>query len=227
MRLFSKISQVVFVTTVVVSTTLPFSPVCEARSEYWEQRVSLFDSIPVRPGDIVFLGNSITDGGEFSELFEMENIKNRGISSDVISGVRERLDQVTRNNPAKIFLLIGINDVSHNLTADRLAKEYEQLVKEIKLKAPETRLYLQSVMPVNNDFRRYKNLIGKEQVILDFNDKIKIIADTYDAVYIDLWPALSDKKTGKLIKAFTNDGLHLLGSGYKAWAEILYPYITE
>lgn len=211
----------------LLAATLPSAVSASPRSEYWEQKVTLFNIIPVEPGDIVFLGNSITDGGEFSELFDDITIKNRGISSDVISGVIERLYQVVDHSPSKIFLLIGINDVSHNLSVDRLAEEYGKLVREIREKAPDTRLYLQSVMPINNDFGRYRNLKGKESTVVRFNERIKEIASVNGAVYVDLWPALADPSTGKLKKEFTNDGLHLLGKGYKAWADAIRPLVKE
>lgn len=211
----------------LLAATLPSAVSASPRSEYWEQKVTLFNIIPVEPGDIVFLGNSITDGGEFSELFDDITIKNRGISSDVISGVIERLYQVVDNSPSKIFLLIGINDVSHNLSVDRLAEEYGKLVREIREKAPDTRLYIQSVMPINNDFGRYRNLKGKESTVVRFNERIKEIASVNGAVYVDLWPALADPSTGKLKKEFTNDGLHLLGKGYKAWADAIRPLVKE
>lgn len=211
----------------LLAATLPLAVSASPRSEYWEQKVTLFNIIPVEPGDIVFLGNSITDGGEFSELFDDITIKNRGISSDVISGVMERLYQVVDHSPSKIFLLIGINDVSHNLSVDRLAEEYGKLVREIREKAPDTRLYLQSVMPINNDFGRYRNLKGKESTVVRLNERIKELASDNGAVYVDLWPALADPSTGKLKKEFTNDGLHLLGKGYKAWADAIRPLVKE
>lgn len=211
----------------LLAATLPSAVSASPRSEYWEQKVTLFNIIPVEPGDIVFLGNSITDGGEFSELFDDITIKNRGISSDVISGVIERLYQVVDHSPSKIFLLIGINDVSHNLSVDRLAEEYGKLVREIREKAPGTKLYIQSVMPINNDFGRYRNLKGKESTVVRLNERIKEIASDYGAVYVDLWPALADPSTGKLKKEFTNDGLHLLGKGYKAWADAIRPLVKE
>lgn len=198
-----------------------------ARSEYWEQRVTLFNLLPVEPGDIVFLGNSITDGGEFAEIFDNPSIKNRGISSDVISGVRERLYQVVDHAPSKIFLLIGINDISHGHTVDNLSQQYESLIKEIREKAPGTKLYIQSIMPINNDFKRYKNLIGREHVITELNLRLQAISQKNGAVYIDLWDSLADKKTGKLRKEFTNDGLHLLGKGYQAWAKAISDYVNE
>lgn len=209
----------------LMAAALFLTPAAHA-DEYWDRKVSLFDSLPVLPQDIVFLGNSITDGGEFQELFGIENVKNRGIRSDVIGGVLKRLDQVTDGHPKKIFLLIGINDVSHNLSAAQLVKKYETLVDSIRAKSPESQLYLQSVMPINNDFRRYKGLIGKESVIKKFNEGIKEMADRKGATYIDLWPYLADK-TGKLKRAYTNDGLHLTGAGYKAWTQGIEEYVRN
>ena len=197
-----------------------------AHTEYWEQRVSLFDHLPVNSGDIVFLGNSITDGGEFAELFGNPAIKNRGINGDVIAGVRERLHQVTDGKPAKIFLLIGINDISHNIPASHLAKEYEALVKEIAKASPATKLYVQAVMPINNDFGRYKNLKGKEATVTELNKLLKTIAADNGATFIDLTDILSGQD-GKLRKEFTNDGLHLTGPGYLAWTKHIKHFTEE
>lgn len=197
-----------------------------SRSEYWKQRVSLFEKIPITSSDIVFLGNSITDGGEFSELFKNEDIKNRGINSDVISGVRERVGQVTSGQPRKIFLLIGINDISHNLSVSEIARQYDELVQDIRSQSPESKLYIQSILPINNDFTRYKNLKGKSQVIVDVNEQLRLIAEKRGAIFIDLFPALSDSN-GKLRKDFTNDGLHLLGKGYRAWTDYIKEYVNE
>lgn len=194
--------------------------------EYWDRKTSLFDILPISSTDIVFLGNSITDGGEFTELFDMPNIKNRGISSDVITGVEKRLGQVTSGKPAKIFLLIGINDVSHGLSVDKLAQRYERLVQKIREQSPETRLYIQSVMPINNDFRRYKGLYGKEKTITAFNQRIRGIAEKNGAEYIDLWPALAGSN-GKLKREYTNDGLHLSGAGYRAWSRAIEDKVKQ
>lgn len=202
------------------------SPAMACADEYWEQRTSLFDLLPVHENDIVFFGNSITDGGEFAELFGMPNIKNRGIRSDVITGLEKRVSQITAGHPAKIFLLIGINDVSHGLSADVLGRRYESLVKKIREQSPSSKLYLQSVMPVNNDFRRYKGLVGKEKVIRAFNERIRRIAETNGATYIDLWPFLAGSD-GKLKKAYSNDGLHLNGAGYRAWTDGIRHYVKE
>lgn len=194
--------------------------------EYWEQRTSLFELLPIHEDDIVFLGNSITDGGEFAELFNMPNIKNRGIRSDVITGVEKRLSQVTAGHPKKIFLLIGINDVSHGHSVAELTRRYEQLVKRIRQESPETELYLQSVMPINNTYGRYKNLVGKEGTIKAFNKEIARIAGEQGAEFVDLWDVLTDSKLN-MKREYTNDGLHLNGRGYKVWTDYLRQLVKE
>ncbi len=202
------------------------SPAAAIADDYWDQKTSLFSILPVGREDIVFVGNSITDGGEFSELFGKENIKNRGIRSDVITGVEKRISQVTAGHPSKIFLLIGINDISHGISTAKLAERYERLVKRIREESPESRLYIQSVMPINNDFKRYKNLTGKEKAIPALNAEIEKIASENGAKYVDLWPYLAGKD-GKLNRAYTNDGLHLNGAGYRAWTNGIRSLVEE
>ncbi len=216
-----------FTYTAVATLLLLASPLSllAKRTPYWHQRVSLFDKIQVMPQNIVFLGNSITDGGEFHELLDNPDIVNRGIVGDVISGVKERLGQVTSGHPRQIFLLIGINDVSHGKSAEKIAQEYRELVERIRTESPESELFIQSVMPIDNGFKKYKNLLGREGVIEPLNAHLKQIAEDYGLTFIDLTETMSDPKTGKLRKDFTNDGLHLTGDGYKAWAEKLKPYV--
>ena len=59
--------------------------------------------LPERDSGIVFLGNSITAWGEWAELFNDENIANRGIPGDHCDGVRERLDEHSKAAPSKII----------------------------------------------------------------------------------------------------------------------------
>ena len=67
-----------------------------AQSEYNFQRRSLFEKLPVTSKDIVFLGNSITDGGEWNELLANPRVKNRGISGDRSSWMLDRSRSVRR-----------------------------------------------------------------------------------------------------------------------------------
>ena len=193
---------------------------------YYYQKKSLFDELPVDSTDIIMLGNSLTDGCEWHELFGMPNIKNRGINSDVIQGIYDRLPSLIAGQPAKIFLMAGTNDVSHNLSADSIAKAYGKLIDYIRATMPNTKLYVQSGLPINISFGSYKGMKGKDQVIRDVNAKISKMAKQKGFTWIDLYPYFADDK-GHLRKEFTNDGIHLLAPGYMQWKKCIEKYIRE
>lgn len=61
---------------------------------YYARRATLFDLLPVYSSDIIMLGNSLTDGAEWNELFDNCHVKNRGIVGDIIPGFFERLEPI-------------------------------------------------------------------------------------------------------------------------------------
>lgn len=195
-------------------------------NELYYQRASLFETLPIGSDDIVFLGNSLTHGCEWHELFGMPNIKNRGINGDIVEGINERIEPIVKGKPKKIFLLVGVNDVSHNLTADSIVTAIGSLIDYIRTSTPETKLYVQSLLPINNSFGRYKAIFGKEQVIRDINTQLKDIADEKGFKWINSRPIFADENDN-LDPRFTNDGLHLLGNGYLQWCDFLRQYVVE
>ena len=58
------------------------------------------------------------------------------------------------------------------------------------------------------------------------NELLPSIAERHGAEYVDLWPAFADED-GKLSRAYTTDGLHLSGAGYKRWAEMVRPLLDN
>lgn len=195
-------------------------------TEFYYQRASLFELLPVDSTNIVFLGNSLTNGCEWHELLGMPNVVNRGINGDIVGGIEDRLAPVVNGHPDKIFLLTGVNDVSHNLTADSIASALLALVDHIRMASPDTRLYVQSLLPINTSFGRYKAIDGKEQTIRDINALLPAEVEARGAKWIDLYPAFCDDN-GNLRSDLTNDGLHLLGNGYMIWRDIILPYVKE
>lgn len=196
-------------------------------STFYEQRATLFEQLPVTSEDIIFLGNSITNGCEWAELFQNGHVKNRGISGDICMGVYDRLDPIVKGQPAKIFLLIGINNVSRGASADTIISEIRMIIHEIKKKSPKTKLYLQSVLPVNDCYGMFGGHTSRWQVVKQVNDLLKPLAEKEGATYIDLYSRFVDGDTGKMNPQYTNDGVHLLGDGYLLWRDIVKPYVDE
>lgn len=63
--------------------------------------------------------------------------------------------------------MIGVNDISHDLSVDSIVDSIDKIVRKIRKETPNTQLYVQSLLPTNDDFGRYKKVMGKQQVILD------------------------------------------------------------
>lgn len=194
-------------------------------STYYQQRVSLFRTLPVQPNQVVFLGNSITDGAEWNELINQHSgILNRGISGDLTAGVLNRLDEVTNRHPSKIFLLIGTNDLARGISADSVIKNILLIATLVHKSTPNTKLYIQSIFPVNPYYKLFASHTGNTQKILMINQILKQKAEKHYYTYIDIHSILKDKNN-LMNRAFSNDGLHLKGIGYQRWKHIIYPFL--
>lgn len=197
----------------------------QKHSTFYYQRATLFEVLPTSKSDIIFLGNSITNGGEWAELLGNPHAKNRGISGDTTQGVLDRLSTITKGKPSKIFLLIGTNDLSRGKSVDEVAKNVAKIVERVKRESPATKLYVQSVFPVNPKFNKFLGHMNRQKDIAVLNAKIKAIAARHGVTYIDVYKSLVTPSTDVMNPEYTNDGLHLLGKGYQKWVDVLKPYL--
>jgi lysophospholipase L1-like esterase len=188
-------------------------------------KVEQFKGYPNDAKDIIFLGNSITAGTDWMELLGSRFVRNRGISGDITFGILERLDEVTEGKPAKVFILIGINDIARNIPDSVILTNYRKIIERIKISSPKTKIYFHTLLPVNNEFTPSRNHFGKDERILFINSELKGICEKEKVTVIDLYPEFLNTEK-KLEGKFTYDGLHLNPEGYKKWASILKKYIT-
>ncbi|WP_108245163.1 GDSL-type esterase/lipase family protein [Muricauda brasiliensis] len=193
------------------------------RPRTYDVQVRQFKIYPNTSDDIIFLGNSITARAHWNELLQLPQARNRGISGDTTFGILERLHEVTEGQPAQIFLLIGINDISRNFPDQEIIQNYETIIARIQKESPKTRLVVQTILPVNSSFGEYERHYNKDEHIAKVNAGIKQLAETHGLTLIDLHPLFLDD-SGSLKAEYTDEGLHLNEKGYLHWAEILRPY---
>lgn len=185
----------------------------------YQLKVDQFKAFPNSTKDIIFLGNSITAGTDWSELLQNPNVKNRGIGGDITFGVLQRLQEVTEGKPQKVFVLIGINDISRKIPDEVILNNYKRIISQIKKESPSTKIYLQTLLPVNADIPPEKGQFGKDEHIAAVNAGLKELGKKEGVTVIDIHPHFL--KDGKLDALLTYDGLHLNINGYKRWAKIL------
>jgi len=193
-----------------------FSP---KHNNYWNRKYSLFQVLPNDSTEIIFLGNSITEWCEWSELLENPNIKNRGISGDNTIGLLDRLDEVVESQPKKIFIEVGINDIKI-LNTYEIAHNYESIIQIIKQESPSTNIYLQSIIPTNFFDTFHPDTIRA------LNNQIKRIASENSLIYIDLHDLFLDEK-GNFDMTLSYDGIHPNGKGYLVWKKAVEPFVNE
>ena len=179
-----------------------------------ERWVSQFEELPIDPGDSVFLGDSITEGGSWHELFPESPVRNRGIGGDVTLGVLQRIDQVRRGRPGQVFLLIGTNDLAFGIPESEIVGNIQKIVSEIHAESEHTEVYVQSVLPRDVEYR--------EQVE-SLNRALQPAIDGV-ATWIDLYPIFLDSD-GSIKNEYSNDELHLLGAGYVVWREAIKKFV--
>ena len=208
-----------------VMALVGFTAMAQANQDpYYARRATLFDELPIGKKDIVMLGNSLTDGCEFNELFNNKHIKNRGIVGDIVQGFIDRVEPIIKGQPKKLFIMGGVNDISHDVSADSIARVMEKLIVMVKQGSPRTKIYLQSLLPFNNDVREWKLLKGRDHVVVEANVLLEQMARRQGVTWINLYPLFVDDQ-GRLREDLTNDGLHLMGKGYLIWRDAIKPYI--
>lgn len=190
------------------------------RPTKYKEQVLKFKEDTIRKSDFVFLGNSITAGTDWGKLLNINNAKQRGISGDITFGVLERLQDIIDAKPAKIFVLIGINDISRNIPDSIILDNYHKILKRIVKGSPRTKVYFNTLLPVNAAFEKFKNHYNKDQHILYLNEQIKKLKYK-NLTIIDLYSNFLDENN-HLKSIYTKDGLHLNNEGYEVWRNVIF-----
>ena len=213
-----------FTTILSLSTFAAYSQEKPVDSSYanahYLQRLEYFKQMPNQKNEIVFLGNSITEQGEWQELIPGKHVINRGIGGDNSFGVLARLDEVTSSKPSTIFLLIGVNDLGRGLPIPVIVNNYKRIISYVRTATPKTTLYLQSILPLNEEVLKYPYLKGKNALVKELNKELAKLATENGLTFIDLHPLFADEK-GELKKELTLDGIHLRQAAYIPWANYL------
>jgi lysophospholipase L1-like esterase len=167
--------------------------------------------------DIVFFGNSITEGGEFQDLFPDKKVVVMGYIGEDTKGMLRRVDAITSVNPEKIFLMAGINGLKNQKLED-FSKWYELLVDSIQYTNPKADIYIQSILPITKE----SNFCDNNKIKVA-NNLLRELAKSKDISFIDLHSKF--EKNNSLNEDFTYDGVHLKKEAYFIWKQEIKEYI--
>ena len=175
--------------------------------EYYDQRIAFYhnQNTLYQPGDIdvVFIGDSLTDGCNLSKYYPEYTSLNRGISGDTTFTLENRLKvSVYDVKPKVVVMLIGGNNLKN------MFDNYEDIVKDIKENLPDSELVLVSLTAMGKTFK------DKNKLVIKNNAKISKISQEYNCHFVDVFTSLYDINTKEIFSEYTNDGAHLTDEGY-------------
>lgn len=176
------------------------------------------DSTIETRSSIAFVGDSITNHGEWEAWFPDRHTHNLGVSGNTTDDLIERIDEVVELHPDAVALLIGTNDLGQRKSVEHLVRNIEYLLVTLRRGLPGTRMLVQSIMPRGPEFA---------ERVHDANRHLRQFAPSVNAQYLDLWPALAGPSGDEIAPEFSDDKLHLSPAGYEAWLSELRPALER
>ncbi|MEO6920770.1 MAG: GDSL-type esterase/lipase family protein [Collimonas sp.] len=185
---------------------------------HFDDRVREFEA-DKKTYDVVMVGDSITEGGHWSELFPAMRVANRGIGGDSVTGIIDRLPTIRSTGAKYIFLMIGVNNIlAGEKSATQIVPTYQNLITA--LADTGAKVTVQSTLYISVPNQESKN---KEIEIL--NHAISLFCRENNVNYVDLNSVLSRNQS--LRSDVTSDHIHLNDYGYLLWAGKIRPLIDS
>ena len=146
-------------------------------NDYYFSKRNVEELVPVTGQNIVMLGNSLTERGFWAEYFQGKRVLNRGIGGDCISGMINRVQPIVDGRPKAIFIMGGANDLLFSkISNEKLLQQYERLLDIIARGTPRTRVYIQSLLPLN-EAHNEAFMKGKNARFAEFNALLRAMAE--------------------------------------------------
>jgi lysophospholipase L1-like esterase len=195
----------------LASGSVSWSGLIPPATAHVDARLKILETSPTIKEGVLFLGDSITEGAPLFSMFPNLVTSNHGIGWDTTEGVLLRLNQVTRNSPERLFLMIGTNDTNYTDDAVRISENIFEIVDRLDGKLPNTDIYVVSVLP--REARGNAILAGVNNALLQNTGG-------HNYIYLDLASAMRSP-SGEMKSELSYDNLHLNVHGYALWEETL------
>jgi len=173
------------------------------------------------PGQVVFMGDSITDGWRLEQSFPGKPYVNRGISGQTTPQMLVRMfPDVIDLSPAALIILAGTNDIAGNTGPETAAMVEENLQAMTELAQKHGIKVILCLLTPVSDYTAHKQTEHRPPSdILKLNDWIKDYAARAGATVADYYSAVVDDH-GRLREGFSDDGLHPNAKGYALMAPV-------
>ncbi|MFA5688104.1 MAG: platelet-activating factor acetylhydrolase IB subunit [Kiritimatiellales bacterium] len=214
-------------------------PADRADRDWWIPRhEEKLAEIKSRDVDLVFIGDSITQGWEnagkpvWDEYFAPRNAVNLGFGGDRTEQVLWRIDhgELDGINPKAVMIMIGTNNSGRD-SAEEIADGIKAIVTRIRHKLPKTKTLVLAIFPRGDAAQRadtandatYNDQWAKND---QTSEIVSTIANNKNIFFLNINQAFLDAD-GVLRRSVMPDLLHLNASSYRIWAEQVEPMISQ
>ena len=180
--------------------------------EYYESKIAAYtaENASDPEQEIIFLGDSLTDGCDIPKYYGEYKASNRGIGGERSYGLLDRMRVSAYDaKPKVIVLLIGGNDILAGKSIESVCENCEKIVTGIHDNLPDTKIVWCSLTALGNEWAKYND------TMVVCNQKIKLLAKKYGCAFVDLFTPLCNEETGGIFAEYTVEGVHLTDAGYQ------------
>ncbi|MFC3932525.1 GDSL-type esterase/lipase family protein [Streptococcus dentapri] len=193
-------------------------------SQHQQEKCQQFQQNSPKEQALLFIGDSIIEFFPLKKFLGQNlNLVNHGIAGISANWLSEHVQEVLgQQNPNKIFLLIGTNDIGMGYALDEIIGHIEKIINELRIHAYGSSISLISILPVNEspDYQA-KVKIRRNNTIRALNHRLENLVGIE---FINVYGALLDN-LGQLAEPYTQEGLHLTQEGYEQLARALKLYL--
>jgi len=170
--------------------------------------------------NLVFIGDSLTEWGDWEQRFPGYQVTNLGISGETVEGLLARRERIRTqiDNPDFVFLMTGINNIATGQYD--IIPSYREIVRNLTTWYKQSTVVVQSLLPVDGKW-------VSKIVIQDINSQLKEIAREFNAEYLDVHKLFVDAQGIPKKGYLSDDGVHLAEKGYDAWASEVKRFLLE
>lgn len=167
--------------------------------------------------DMLFIGDSLIEYGDWDELLPDDRVTNLGISGETVESLLSRTEDICHrfSSPDIILIMSGINNVA--MEDNDFIGAYTDILRKLGQTYNNSRIYVNSLLPVFVPFISNSTVSG-------INDRLRKMAAGNGAEYLDIYRVFVDDQGAPVKGYLSDDGVHLSIRGYEVWTAELARY---
>ena len=165
----------------------------------------------------VFIGDSVTQG--IDDYAMLKNAKVVAKNGQTLVDANKLSEKVKGMNPKKIFILLGSNDLLNNISTGQFVFYYENLIKLLISDSPNAKIYIQSILPVEEFIDKQRPLLSNSRID-KFNKALKDMKKGSNVEFLNIASVYKNYK-GSMYDGYTSEGIHIKFDYYNIWFNYL------